>query len=82
LYHRSYEIAPPGGESMIEVEKRVYDFINDLLKIIQRDHVNVLIVCHGNSIRPIRKYFENLSSEQMMKLENSRHMVFHYQVGS
>jgi len=82
VYHRSYEIVPPGGESMIEVEKRVFDFIKDLLKIVRRDHSNALVVCHGNSIRPIRKYFENLSSEQMMKLENFQHMIFKYQVSS
>lgn len=80
LHHRSYAVAPPGGESMEQVEKRVLQFIRDMIKLIKRDRVNVLIVAHGNSIRPIRKYFENLSNDQMMKLENLRHTIFTYQI--
>lgn len=82
VYHRSYSVPPPGGESMKQVEKRVMFFIKDLLKLIKEQKVNVLVVCHGNSIRPIRKFFEGLSSREMMKLENLRHKIFVYQVKS
>ena len=80
IYHRSYNIPPPKGESMKQVEKRVLSFIHDLLALIKREKVNVLIIAHGNSIRPIRKYFEKLTNEQMMKLEHQRHKIFKYQV--
>lgn len=80
IYHRSYDVPPPGGESMREVEKRVLAFIKDVVSLIKKEGVNVLIVAHGNSIRPIRKYFERLSSDQMMALENLRHRVFTYGV--
>ena len=78
LHHRSYNIAPPGGENMVEVEKRVLLFVGDMLKIIKKDNVNVLVVAHGNSLRPFRKYFEHLNNDQMMKLRNLRHTIFTY----
>ncbi|OGJ40592.1 MAG: hypothetical protein A2378_01915 [Candidatus Pacebacteria bacterium RIFOXYB1_FULL_44_10] len=79
-YHRSYTIAPPGGESMKQVEARVLACIRDILALIKKDHANALIVAHGNSLRPIRKYFEQLSNDQMMELDNLRHTIFTYSI--
>jgi len=79
-YHRSYDIAPPNGESMIEVEERVTEFINEIISSSQKDHKNILIIAHSNSIRPICKYFEHLTSEEMMKLEHLRHEIFEYDI--
>jgi len=80
IYHRSYDVAPPGGESMQQVERRIKPFIEEVLKIMRKNEANVLIVCHSNAIRPIRKYFENLTNEQMMNLEHLRHKVFEYEI--
>jgi len=80
IYHRSYDIAPPGGESIQEVEKRVHVFIHDLLVQMKKNKGNVLIVGHGNSIRPFRRFFENLTIEQMMQLENQRDKIFTYEI--
>ncbi|MBU1111383.1 MAG: 2,3-bisphosphoglycerate-dependent phosphoglycerate mutase, partial [Nanoarchaeota archaeon] len=70
IYHRSYDIPPPGGESVKMVEKRVNSFIKDLLKKMKKEKINVAISAHGNSMRPFRKYFEKLTLKEMMKLEN------------
>lgn len=80
IYHRSYNVAPPGGESMVQVEKRVLSFVKDVSKMMKKEKLNVLVIAHSNSIRPIRKYFEGLSSEEMMKLDNLRHKIFKYRV--
>ncbi len=80
LYHRSYNISPPGGESVKMVEKRVSSFIKDLLAFIKREKVNVAISAHGNSMRPFRRYFEKLSIEKMMQLENPFDDYFEYDV--
>lgn len=82
IYHRSYDVPPPGGESMKQVEKRVVEFIKEVVESMKKSSNNVLIVAHGNSIRPIRKYFEKLSPEQMMKLKNLIHRVFRYQISN
>ena len=80
IYHRSYTIPPPGGESIKTVEKRVNSFIKDLLKKIKKEKINVAISAHNNSIRPFRKYFEKLTREQMIALENPWDDYFVYEI--
>lgn len=80
IWHRSYAIAPPGGESIKQVEKRVYSFIHDLLKTMKKEKVNVAISAHGNSMRPFRRYFENMSIKEMMMIENPWDDYFEYVV--
>ena len=80
IWHRSYGMAPPGGESMKMVEKRVNTFIKDLLKKMKKEKVSVAISAHGNSMRPFRKYFEKLTIKQMMQLENPWDDYFEYSV--
>lgn len=79
LYHRSYEVPPPGGESMIQVEKRVLSLLREIIALIKKQKMNVLIIAHNNSIRPIRRYFEGLTPNQMMRLDN-RHRIFRYKI--
>ena len=80
IVHRSYNIPPPGGESVKMVEKRVLSFIQDLLAFMKREKVNVAISSHNNSMRPFRRYFEKLSIENMMQLENPFDDYFEYSV--
>jgi len=80
LWHRSYDIPPPGGESIKMVEKRVLSFVRDLQSLMKREKVNVVISAHNNSMRPFRKYFENLTINQMMQLENPYNKYFHYTI--
>jgi len=80
IWHRSYDVPPPGGESIKMVEKRVKSFIKDLLKKMKKEKVNVGIAAHGNSMRPFRKYFEKLTLQEMMKLENPWDDYFEYTI--
>jgi len=80
VWHRSYDVPPPGGESMLMVEKRVLSFVKDLLILMEREKVDVAISAHNNSIRPFRRYFENLTIKQMMALENPYDKYFDYAV--
>ena len=79
LWHRSYDVPPPGGESIKDVEERVNEFLQDELPKWEKDDV-ILISAHGNSIRPIRKYFENLTNEEMCSFEHTPGKIYHYQV--
>ena len=80
IWHRSYNISPPGGESIKMVEKRVLSFIRDLIKYMKKNKVNVAISAHGNSMRPFRRYFKKLSIKQMMKLEMPYDEIFEYTI--
>lgn len=69
LWRRSYDIAPPGGESERDVYKRTIPFYK---KYIERDlkaGKNVLVVASHNSLRAIVKYVENISDEKIIDLE-------------
>ena len=80
LWHRSYRVPPPCGESIQVVEKRVLSFVKDLLILMKSEKINVAISAHNNSMRPFRRYFENLTIKQMMVLENPYEKYFDYAV--
>lgn len=80
IWHRSYDVPPPNGESIKMVEERVLSFIKDSITIIEREKANVVISAHGNSMRPFRRHFEGLTIDQMMKLENPHDEYFDYVV--
>lgn len=69
LWRRSYDVAPPGGESLEDTVKRTVPFFRDriLKHLITGD--DVLIAAHGNSLRSIIKHLENLSEEEIVKVE-------------
>jgi len=79
LWHRSYDVPPPNGESIKDVEKRVMKFLNELIPTIKKDDV-IFISAHGNSLRPIRKHFEGLSNEEMSTFEHERGHIYCYNV--
>ncbi len=79
LWHRSYDVPPPNGESVKDVEKRVLAFIKELVATLKKDDV-VFISAHGNSLRPIRRYFEHLSVEEMCSFEHPRAKVYMYEL--
>ncbi|OYT36294.1 hypothetical protein B6U91_01495 [Candidatus Pacearchaeota archaeon ex4484_71] len=78
--HRGYEVSAVGGESFLDVEKRVRDFIKYLKKYVCKSKVNVAISAHGNSIRLFRKVFENASREKAQKWFIHYDEVFEYSV--
>ena len=79
-FHRGYELAPPEGESLRMVENRVTSFLMQLRSWLGKAPGNVVISCHSNSIRPIRRVFENLSMEQMLQLETPQNRVMTYEL--
>jgi 2,3-bisphosphoglycerate-dependent phosphoglycerate mutase len=69
LWRRSYDIAPPGGESGEDVYKRAVPFFQKYIEKDLEDGKNVLVVASHNSLRMIVKYIENISEEEIGKLE-------------
>lgn len=70
-YRRSWDFPPPGGESLQMVwENRIKEFCKNLEERTRREKINVAISCTNNTMRLIRMYFENISIEQMLELEN------------
>ena len=80
IWHRSYNISPPQGESIKTVEKRVLSFIKYLIGYMKKNKVNVAISAHGNSMRPFRRYFEKWSIKHTMEVEMPYDNYFEYTI--
>jgi len=79
LWHRSYDVAPPGGESIRQVEARVMDFLKEMIQNVRQNDV-IFICASGNSIRPMRKHFEKMTNIQMASYENERGKIYSYEI--
>ncbi len=80
IWHRSFNIAPPGGESFAMVEKRVKSFTKFLIKFIKKNKVNVAISAHGNSIRLFRKIMEKRKKSEVVKWKIPYDKYFEYTI--
>ena len=69
IWRRSYDVAPPGGESLKDTAARVLPYyIQDILpRVLNGD--NVLISAHGNSLRALIMVLERLSPEKIVARE-------------
>ncbi len=76
--HRGYDFPPPDGESLKMVENRTLPFVVQLEQWLKRSPGNIAISCHGNSLRPIRRIFEHLSLEEMLRIENPQDHAISY----
>jgi 2,3-bisphosphoglycerate-dependent phosphoglycerate mutase len=69
IWRRSYDISPPHGESLKDTcERTIPYYKNHILPELQAGK-NILIVAHGNSLRSITKYVENISDEEIPGVE-------------
>ncbi|SEM25594.1 phosphoglycerate mutase [bacterium A37T11] len=69
IWRRSYDVPPPGGESLKDTYNRVVPyFYNQILPHLEKGE-NVLVVAHGNSLRALIKYLDNLNEEQILNME-------------
>jgi 2,3-bisphosphoglycerate-dependent phosphoglycerate mutase len=69
LWRRSYDVAPPGGESLKDTAARVLPYyIQDILPAVLRGN-RVLVSAHGNSLRALVMVLERLSTTDIIKRE-------------
>lgn len=69
LWRRSYSERPPGGESLEDTQKRVLPYFNSRIMPHLKQGDNVLVAAHGNSLRSIIMQLDNLTPEEVVKLE-------------
>lgn len=69
IWRRSYDVAPPGGESLKDTCERVIPYFEKHIKPEIKQGKNVIIVAHGNSLRALVMHLENLSPEEILKKE-------------
>ncbi|HVX92133.1 MAG TPA: 2,3-bisphosphoglycerate-dependent phosphoglycerate mutase [Xanthobacteraceae bacterium] len=69
IWRRSYDVAPPGGESLKDTAARVLPYyLQEILPRVMRGE-RTLVVAHGNSLRALVMVLDRLSPEGIVKRE-------------
>jgi 2,3-bisphosphoglycerate-dependent phosphoglycerate mutase len=68
-WRRSYDIPPPNGESLKDTRERVLPFYKEHIEPMLKSGNNILVVAHGNSLRSLVMFLEDLSPEEILKRE-------------
>ena len=77
-WRRSYELGPPGGETLKETGDRVLPFYLNEIRPMLMQNMNILVAAHGNSLRSLIKHLDKVSDEDIVKLEIPTGAPIHY----
>jgi len=69
IWRRSFDTCPPDGESLKDTYNRVVPYFQKNILPRLADGKNVLVSAHGNSLRALVKLIENISENDIVKLE-------------
>jgi len=69
IWRRSFDVPPPGGESLKNTAERVLPYFNNSIRPKINENLNILIAAHGNSLRALVMELEEISSDEIVKLE-------------
>jgi 2,3-bisphosphoglycerate-dependent phosphoglycerate mutase len=68
IWRRSFDVRPPGGESLKDTAERVLPYYERHIKPYVLKGETILIAAHGNSLRALVMELERLSREQVLEL--------------
>ncbi|MGZ4091217.1 MAG: 2,3-bisphosphoglycerate-dependent phosphoglycerate mutase, partial [Bacteroidia bacterium] len=69
IWRRSYDIAPPNGESLKDTAARVIPYFESEIVPKLKAGKNVVIAAHGNSLRALIMYLEKMSPKEILEFE-------------
>ena len=69
LWRRSYDVRPPGGESLADTAERVLPYWETHILSDLKAGRDVLVVAHGNSLRALVMHLDGLSHTEVLELE-------------
>ena len=69
IWRRSFDVPPPGGESLKNTAERVLPYFELEIMPKVKEGLNILVAAHGNSLRSLVMELEKISSEEIVKLE-------------
>jgi 2,3-bisphosphoglycerate-dependent phosphoglycerate mutase len=65
IWRRSYDVAPPEGESLKDTQDRVIPYFESEILPMIKSGKEVLISAHGNSLRALAMHLENISKDDI-----------------
>lgn len=80
LWRRSYDTAPPGGESLKDTAARTLPYFESRILPDLKAGKNVLVAAHGNSLRAIVMFLDKLTQEQVIALEIATGVPIVYEI--
>jgi 2,3-bisphosphoglycerate-dependent phosphoglycerate mutase len=81
-WRRGYNEPIPNGESLKDVFERVVPYYKSKISSDLKSGKNTLIVASGNSLRALVKYLENISDENISKLEIGTGEIILYELSA
>ena len=69
IWRRSFDVPPPGGESLKNTAERVLPYFEIEIMPKVKEGLNILVAAHGNSLRALVMELEKISSKEIVKFE-------------
>lgn len=79
IWRRSYDIAPPGGESLKDTAVRTLPYFQSKIIADLKSGLNVIVAAHGNSLRSIVMDLDKLTKDQVLELNLATAVPIIYQ---
>ena len=80
IWRRSYDVAPPGGESLKDTAARTLPYFAAKIFPAVKAGKNVLVSAHGNSLRAVVMYLDQLTREQVLDLNLATGVPIVYEI--
>jgi 2,3-bisphosphoglycerate-dependent phosphoglycerate mutase len=68
IWRRSYDVKPPGGESLKDTAERALPYYENMIKPHLLKGETIIIAAHGNSLRALVMELDQLSKEEVLEL--------------
>ncbi len=68
IWRRSFDVPPPGGESLKDTAARVLPYYESKIWPDYQAGKNIIVAAHGNSLRALLMKLDQLSREEVLKL--------------
>ena len=68
LWRRSFDVRPPGGESLKDTANRVIPYYQEKIWPALSSGEFILVVAHGNSLRALFMYLNQLTKKEVLEL--------------
>jgi 2,3-bisphosphoglycerate-dependent phosphoglycerate mutase len=80
IWRRSYDVPPPGGESLKDTLARSLPYYMHMIQPHVLEGKSVLVAAHGNSLRSLIMAIEGLTPEQILKRELETGVPVYYKL--
>ena len=77
---RDWDYPVPHGETLKMVYERIVPYYTDVILPVLREGKTTLVVAHGNSLRALIKYIENIPETEMINVEMPFGSVIVYEI--